>query len=95
VDGHLEPEGRPPPLTGGKSGRLFLKVIEHAPEKLFGHLRRTLAIGMRMPVSTGRGCAADRGQRTGMQLQAVAQVIEPDAMRQFERPGGSRCGSTD
>ena len=81
--GILKRKAGPRRLSRRKSGRLFLQMLQHPPEQLLGHLGRTLPVGVGKAVAAGRGGPANGGQRPGMQLQRIAQVIEPDAMSQL------------
>jgi len=71
----------------------LLQVLEHRPEQGLGHFRVALPIGMREGVLTGRGRAANRRQRTRVQMQGVADVVETQGVgklgiKQADQNGG-------
>jgi len=68
-----------PPKAGCKVCRCF----QHRPEKLLGQFRITGAVGMRECVLGWRGCASQRRQRSRMQAQRVAHVVETEAVSQL------------
>ena len=83
VNRHLETKGRIPGPARHKSRRLLPQVVHHPPEQLLGHLRRALPVGIGKPVMAGGGRAVHARQRSGVQLQPIAQVIQTDAMGQL------------
>lgn len=83
VNGHLETEGGPASPARREPGRLFLQVRQRPPKKLLGHLGGTLPVGVGQTVAAGRRRATHGGQRPGVQLERVAQVVQSDAMSQL------------
>src|SRR6266542_4309099 len=80
MDGHLEAESWPAPFPSGETWRLLSEMIQGPPEKLFAHLGRTLSVGVGKTIATGRRGGTNTGQRTGMQLQRVTQIVKPDTV---------------
>jgi hypothetical protein len=58
-------------------------MFEHRPEQRLGHFRVALSVGVREGILTGWGRAANCRQRTGVQPQGVAHVIESQGVRQL------------
>ncbi|MDE3066698.1 MAG: hypothetical protein KGJ60_04015 [Verrucomicrobiota bacterium] len=65
------------------SQRLGFEMLHHPPKKFFGHLGRSLPIGMGQTVAAGRGGSVNRRERSRTQPELVAQVIQSDAMAQL------------
>lgn len=83
VNRHLERKRRTPGPARHKARRLLPQVLLHPPEQLLGHLRRPLPVGIGKPIATGCTRPAHTRQRSGVQLQRIAQVIKTDAMSQL------------
>lgn len=79
----FEPKGKPRRVLAGKGGLERLQMTEHGPEELFGHFRIASAVGVREGVfAGGRGPAQGR-ERTGVQAQGVAHVVETQSVSQL------------
>ena len=61
----------------------LLEMLEHLPEQCLGHLRIALPVGVRQSVLAGRGGAANGRERTGVQAQRVAGVVETEGVSQL------------
>src|SRR5438445_3496951 len=72
----LEPEGEARATSSPKARMELLQMLEHRPEQRLGHFRIALPVGMRERVLAGRRCAANGRQRTGVQPQGIAHVVE-------------------
>ena len=83
VDEPLETEGEARRAVAAEGGLQGLQMFQHRPEKLLGQFRITGAVGMRECVLGWRGCASQRRQRSRMQAQRVAHVVEPEAVSQL------------
>src|SRR5437773_9649661 len=80
VNGHLEAKGWPASFAFGKARGLLLQMIQLPPEQFLGHLGGPLSVGMGQPVATRWSRSANSRERSGMQLERVAQVVESNAM---------------
>jgi len=83
VNEALEPERQLRATPRAKAGMELLQMREHRPEQRLGHFRVALAVGVREGVFAGRSRAANRRQRTGVQPQGVAHVIETEAVSEL------------
>src|ERR1043165_8882130 len=81
MDRALEPTQYP--FTGtapAKARRDLLQVTEDRPKKFFGQFRGAHFVGIRKIIAAWSGRAPNRRERTGIVLQVIAQVIEPNRM---------------
>ena len=83
VNQAFEPEGELGAMPSTKTRMELLQMFEHRPEQRLGHFRVALSVGVGEGILTGRGRAANRRQRTGVQPQGVAHVIESQGVRQL------------
>jgi len=83
ANGHLEAKRWFTILARPKAGRLLLQMGQYPPEKLFRHLHWLLPVGVRKSTATRRRRPANRRQRPALQLQAIAQIAQPDTVRQL------------
>jgi hypothetical protein len=58
-------------------------MFQDGPEELLGHLGGSPFVRIREIVARRRGGPTDAGKRPGVQLQRIANIVEPDAMRQL------------
>ena len=72
-----------PAASLDKARRRFAQVAQHLPKQLFGHRGRPFAVGIGKPIATRRRCTAHANQRTRVQLQGIAQVIQPEAVAEL------------
>ena len=64
-------------------------MFVHRPEQFLGQDRVAHFVGVRQIVTCRRGRTPDGRQRSGVELQRVADIVEPDAM------GHLRVAKTD
>src|SRR5207244_10388391 len=83
VNQALEPEGELGAAPSAKTRMKLLQMFEHRPEQRLGQFRVALSVGVGKGILTGRGRAANRRQRSGVQPQGVANVIESQGVRQL------------
>ncbi len=76
----LEAEGKPGATVAAESGLQSLQMFQHRPEQLLGHFRIAPAVGVRERVFGRRRGPAQCRQRSGVQAQGVADVIESEAV---------------
>ena len=82
LDGSPESVGQTPPAPALAEARGdLLQMPEHVPKKLFGHPVVAHFVGMAERVLGRRSRPADGAERTGLQTQRVADVIETQGMR--------------
>lgn len=55
-------------------------MFEHLPEQILGHGGVTMAVGVGKTIATGWSGPANGRERSGMEVEGVADVIEPDGM---------------
>src|SRR6266566_5305385 len=83
MDHPLETKGKPGPPTAAKAGTQTLQMFQSLPKQFFGQRRFALPVGVGKGIALGRGGAANRRQRTGMQLQSIADIVQSQAMCQL------------
>ena len=95
-----EPGDAPFALTPRKARPNAVQVAQRVPEELFGHLRWSMAVGMRQGIARRRPRPADSGQWPGVQPQTVTNIIEPNGMSELRKqqrhdvtPGTKVAGS--
>jgi hypothetical protein len=81
--GSLKRNAAPRRLPATKPGDLFPQGTHHPPKQLFGHLGRSFTVRVGKPVAARCSCAANARQRSRVQLEAIAQVIKPNASGQL------------
>ena len=87
MDEALEAEGEPGAMVAAESGLQSLQMFQHRPEKLLGHFRIAPAVGVRKRVfGRWRGPAQCR-QRSRVQTQGVAHVVESQTVGRRSRAG--------
>jgi hypothetical protein len=77
VDGFAETAGNA--LAGSsadKGGRERLKVLQGGPEERLSQKRGAHLVGMRKPVAAWRGSSSNRRERSAMDSQGIADVVE-------------------
>src|SRR6185295_13182871 len=80
VNGAFEAEGKLGPAAAAKAGVELLQMLEHSPEEVLGHLGRALTVGGGEAVFAGAAGAAKGRERTGVEPQGVADVIEAEGV---------------
>ena len=81
LDEPLETEGKTRTVVAAEGRLDRLQMFHHRPEKFFSHDRITGAVGVRERV-LGRRCGPPQGrQRSGVQAQSVAHVVEAETVR--------------
>ena len=58
-------------------------MLQDFPEEPFGQDRVALSVGVGEVVATGRGGAAQGGQRPGVQLQGITHIVQANAVAQL------------
>lgn len=76
VNGALETEGKLGPAAAAETGVELLEMFEHPPEEVLGHLGWALTVGGGEAVFAGRAGPAQGRERTRVQPQGVADVVE-------------------
>jgi hypothetical protein len=86
-------------LPADETRRQDSQMLQHRPEKLFGHLGWAHLVGVGEGVAIGRGGTTQTGKWSRMQPQRVADIIESDAVgelgiqqRDQITPGTERAG---
>ena len=80
MDEPLESERKTGTTVASEVGLDRLQMFQHCPEKLFGHLGIAGAIGIRKCVFGRRRGPAQRRERTGVKMQGIAHIIEPETV---------------
>jgi subtilisin-like proprotein convertase family protein len=80
VDHAFETEGEPQPALPAKTGVEFFQMAEDGVEEVLGHLGRAFAVGGGERVLAGRDRATHRRERSRMQTQGIADIVEADGM---------------
>lgn len=80
MDGALEAEGKLGATAAPKAGMELLEMFEHPPEEVLGHLGWALPVGGGKAVLAGRAGPAQGRERTRVQPQGVADVVEAEGV---------------
>ena len=81
MDGSPEPVGQA--LSAPAYSKVWpkrLEMSEHGPEEIFCHGGVALLVGMGEGVATGRRSPPDGRQRTAVERQCVADIVEANSM---------------
>src|SRR5438445_811223 len=62
--------------TGPEARRQAFQMAQNCPEELFGHGGRADFIGVRKAIAARSGGPAQRGQRTGVKMQRITNIVE-------------------
>jgi hypothetical protein len=79
----LEAEGKAWAAIPAKTGVEFLQMIQNGIEKVLGHLGGAFAVGGGERILAGRSRAAHRRERSRVQAQGIADIVEADGVGQL------------
>jgi len=83
VDHAFEAEGKPRSAVPAKTGVEFLQMAEDGIEKVLSHLSGAFTVGSGECIFAGRIRATHCRERSRMQTQGIADIVEPDGMGQL------------
>src|SRR5665213_3287309 len=83
MDHPLEAEGEAWAALPAKTGVEFFQMAEDGIEEVLGHLGGAFPVGGGKRVLAGRGRAPHRRERSRMQAQGVADIVETDGVREL------------
>lgn len=83
MDHAFETEGKARTAIPAKTGVEFFQMAQDGVEEVLGHLGGAFAVGGGKRVLAGRGRAAHRRERSRMQPQGVADIVEADGVSQL------------
>ncbi len=79
----LEPERQLRATPSAKAGMQLLQMPEYCPEQGLGHFRIAFSVGVREGVLARRGRAENRRQRTRVQPQGIAYIVEAETVSEL------------
>jgi hypothetical protein len=83
MDHPLEAKGKPRPPIPAKAGMKLFQMAEDGIEEVLGHLGGAFTVGGGERVLAGRGRPAHGRERSRVQPQSVADIVEADGVREL------------
>lgn len=83
MDHPLEAKGKTRPTIPAKAGMKLFKMAQDGIEEILGHLGGAFPIGAGERILAGRGRATHRRERSRMQPQGIADIVETDGVGQL------------